>query len=80
MKKDFPQIFPKIRGLVFPLAKASSAKRESVVRLLYPKIISLMGKSKPTSDPLIGGGTTTPEPTCNPLIKSQRRSAFSQPD
>ncbi len=31
-----------------------------------------MGKSKLTSDPLIGGGTTTPEPRYSPLIKSQR--------
>ncbi len=31
-----------------------------------------MGKSKPTSDPLIGGGTTMLELTCSPLIKSQR--------
>jgi hypothetical protein len=53
MKKETPQMRPKNRGLWFPLANASSAKREFSFRMFCQEIISLMGKSKPESSLLI---------------------------
>ena len=72
MKKEISQMRPKNQVLWFPLLHTSSTKREFIIRSLCPEIISRMGKSNPTSDRLIEGGTTTPEPTCNPLIAYQR--------